>query len=85
LVSLLSEELTNECPMAINQIVSFAEKAKTEPELQEKLKACERAKELVALSQEYGFTFAEEELYPPNEPAFSPEQLHPRLVKALLR
>lgn len=68
-----------------NQITAFAEKAKTDDELQEKLKACERAKELVALSKEYGFAFAEEELYPPNEPAFTAEQLHPKLVKALLR
>lgn len=71
--------------MATNQIKSFAQKAKTDAELQEKLKTCERPKELVALSQEYGFAFAEEELYPPNEPQFAPEQLHPKLVKALLR
>lgn len=71
--------------MSISQIISFSEKAKTDPDLQDKLKACERAKELVALSKEYGFAFAEEELYPPNEPAFVPEQLHPKLVKALLR
>ncbi|BAS59072.1 MULTISPECIES: Nif11-like leader peptide family natural product precursor [Leptolyngbya] len=71
--------------MAANQIKSFAQTAKTNAELQEKLKTCERAKELVALSQEYGFAFAEEELYPPNEPQFDPEQLHPKLVKALLR
>lgn len=71
--------------MSANQIKSFAEKAKADTELQERLKTCERAKELVALSQEYGFAFAEEELYPPNEPQFTPEQLHPKLVKALLR
>ncbi|XGV99284.1 MAG: Nif11-like leader peptide family natural product precursor [Leptolyngbya sp. BL-A-14] len=71
--------------MSISQIISFAQKAKTDAELQDKLKACERAKELVALSSAYGFAFAEEELYPPNEPAFTPEQLHPKLVKALLR
>ncbi|MCU0565542.1 MAG: Nif11-like leader peptide family natural product precursor [Oculatellaceae cyanobacterium Prado106] len=71
--------------MSANQIKSFAVKAQTDATLQEKLKACERAKELVALSQEYGFAFAEEELYPPNEPQFTPEQLHPKLVKALLR
>lgn len=58
--------------MAANQIKSFAQTAKTNAELQEKLKTCERAKELVALSQEYGFAFAEEELYPPNEPQFDP-------------
>ncbi|WP_088890976.1 Nif11-like leader peptide family natural product precursor [Leptolyngbya ohadii] len=68
-----------------NQIKLFADNAKTDATLQEKLKTCERAKELVALSKEYGFTFAEEELYPPNEPQFTAEQLHPKLVKALLR
>ncbi len=71
--------------MSANQIKSFAQQAATDAELQEKLKTCERAKELVALSKEYGFAFAEEELYPPNEPQFAPEQLHPKLVKALLR
>ncbi|MFM7427593.1 MAG: Nif11-like leader peptide family natural product precursor [Elainella sp.] len=79
------EILVGESPMPVSQIASFAEKAKTDAELQNKLKACERTKELVALSQEYGFAFAEEELYPPNQPAFEPEQLHPKLVKALLR
>lgn len=71
--------------MSANQIKSFAQKAMEDTALQEKLKTCERAKDLVALSQEYGFAFAEEELYPPNEPSFMPEQLHPKLVKALLR
>jgi predicted ribosomally synthesized peptide with nif11-like leader len=71
--------------MSANQIKSFAEQAKADAALQERLKTCERAKELVALSKEYGFAFAEEELYPPNEPQFTPEQLHPKLVKALLR
>ncbi len=71
--------------MAIAQIKTFAETAKTDPALQEKLRACERAKDLLALSQEYGFQVLEDELYPPNEPAFTAEQLHPKLVKALLR
>lgn len=71
--------------MPTSQLKSFSEQAKTDAALQEKLKTCERAKELVALSREYGFNFAEEELYPPNEPSFAPEQLHPKLVKALLR
>lgn len=71
--------------MSISTVKSFAQKAQTDLELQEKLKTCERVKELVALSKEYGFSFAEEELYPPNEPGFTPEQLHPKLVKALLR
>jgi predicted ribosomally synthesized peptide with nif11-like leader len=71
--------------MSTSQIRSFAENARTNAELQEKLKTCERAKELVALSKEYGFVFEEEALYPLNEPQFAPEQLHPKLVKALLR
>lgn len=71
--------------MSVTQIQSFAQAAKTNVELEEKLKACERAKELVALAKAYQFDFAEEELYPPNEPVFSAEQLHPKLVKALLR
>lgn len=71
--------------MAANQVKAFAQQAFTNSELQEKLKGCERAKELVALSKEYGFQFEEEELYPPNEPQFDATQLHPKLVKALLR
>jgi len=71
--------------MSASQIKSFAEQAKADVALQERLKTCERAKELVALSQEYGFAFTEEELYPPNEPQFEAEQLHPKLAKALLR
>ena len=71
--------------MSTSEIKSFSNKSKADPELQEKLKGCERAKELVALSKEYGFNFLEDELYPPNEPVFSAEQLHPKLVQALLR
>jgi predicted ribosomally synthesized peptide with nif11-like leader len=71
--------------MSAAQIKAFSEKARTDANLSDKLKTCERAKELVALSQEYGFNFAEDELYPPNEPKFTEEQLHPKLVKALLR
>ncbi len=71
--------------MASAQIESFAQQAVIDPTLQEKLKTCERVKELTALAKEYGFNFAEEELYPPNEPSFKADQLHPRLVKALLR
>lgn len=71
--------------MSINQIKSFSQQAQTDAELQAKLKTCERAKELVALSREYGFNFPEDELYPPNEPQFTAEQLHPKMVQALLR
>ncbi len=71
--------------MSISQVQSFSQKAQTDAELKEKLKSCERTKELMSLSQQYGFNFLEEELYPPNEPQFTSEQLHPKLVKALLR
>jgi predicted ribosomally synthesized peptide with nif11-like leader len=71
--------------MPTKSIQLFAQTAKTDTALQAKLKDCERAKELVALGKEYAFEFAEEELYPPNEPVFTADQLHPKLVKALLR
>jgi len=71
--------------MSVNNIKSFAKKTQVDSELGEKLKTCERVKELVALAKENGFDFAEEELYPPNEPGFTAEQLHPKLVKILLR
>lgn len=71
--------------MSSNQIKSFAKKVKEDSQLGEKLKSCERVKELVALAKENGFDFAEEELYPPNEPGFTEEQLHDKLVKLLLR
>lgn len=71
--------------MSTKQIKSFSKKTQEDPQLGEKLKSCERVKELVALAKENGFDFAEEELYPPNEPGFTAEQLHPKLVKILLR
>jgi predicted ribosomally synthesized peptide with nif11-like leader len=71
--------------MSISQIKAFARTAQDDTALADKLKACERAKELAALAQEYGFNFAEDELYPPNEPQFVAEQLHPKMVQALLR
>jgi predicted ribosomally synthesized peptide with nif11-like leader len=71
--------------MSIKVIKEFSEKAKVEEELKEKLKACVKLKELLALGKEYGFEIDEVELYPPNEPQFTEEQLSERLAKALLR
>ena len=71
--------------MSIEPIKAFSEKAKTNPELAEQLKACQKMKELFALAKENGFEFDEDALYPPNEPQFTEDQLSERLVKALLR
>ncbi len=71
--------------MSIKVIKDFSEKAKTEAELGEKLKACLKIKELLILSKEYGYEIDEEELYPPNEPQFTADQLSERMAKALLR
>ena len=71
--------------MAIKDIKAFAEKAKADQELKAKLIACQKVRELLTLANESGFHFIEDELYPPNEPQFTAEQLSERLVKALLR
>ena len=71
--------------MSIKVIKDFSEKAKAEPELKEKLKACLKIKELLALAREFGFEIDEVLLYPPNEPQFTEDQLSDKLVKALLR
>lgn len=71
--------------MSVTPIKAFAEKARTDADLQEKLKACQKIKELRALAGEYGFEILEDSLYPPNEPQFTAEQLSERLAKALLR
>lgn len=71
--------------MSITPIKAFAEKARATPELGEKLKDCQKIKELRALAEENGFTIEENSLYPPNEPQFTEDQLSERLVKALLR
>ena len=78
-------ELIMEQSMSIKVIKDFSEKAKAEPELKEKLKACVKIKELLALGKEYGYEIDEVELYPPNEPQFIEEQLSEKLAKALLR
>ena len=71
--------------MSIKVIKAFSEKAKTDPEVKEKLLACERLKELLTLAKEQGFEIDEDELYPPNEPQFTADQLSARMGKALLR
>lgn len=71
--------------MSVAQISAFSAKAKAEPELGEKLKACQKLKEMFALARDNGFNFDEDSLYPPNEPQFTEDQLSERLVKALLR
>ena len=71
--------------MAIKDIKAFSEKTKSEPELKEKLIACQKVRELLTLARENGFNFEEDEMYPPNEPQFSADQLSEKLGKALLR
>jgi predicted ribosomally synthesized peptide with nif11-like leader len=71
--------------MSLAQIKAFSEKAKTNPELKEKLLAVQKIRELIALGKEYNFDLDEVELYPPNEPQFVEEQLSERMAKALLR
>lgn len=71
--------------MSIENIAAFAAKAKTDPALGEQLKAVEKLKEMFALARENGFDFTEDELYPPNEPQFTEDQLSERMAKALLR
>lgn len=71
--------------MSIKVIKEFSEKAKSDSELGEKLKACLKIKEMLALGKEFGFEIDEVELYPPNEPQFTEDQLSEKLAKALLR
>lgn len=71
--------------MSIAQIKAFSEHAKTDSELKEKLLACMKIREILALGKEYGFELDEVELYPPNEPQFTEEQLSEKMAKALLR
>ena len=69
--------------MPVDQIAGFSAKAKAEPELAEQLKSCLKMKELFALSREHGFHFTEDDLYPPNEPQFTEDQLSERMRQAL--
>lgn len=71
--------------MAIKDIKGFSDKARSEPELKEKLIACQKVRELLTLARESGFNFIEDEMYPPNEPQFTADQLSERMAKALLR
>lgn len=71
--------------MAIKDIKAFADKARSEPTLKEKLIACQKVRELLTLARENGFQFIEDEMYPPNEPQFTADQLSEKLGKALLR
>ncbi len=71
--------------MAIADIKAFSEKAKIDTELKEKLVACMKLREILNLAKEYGFNLDEVELYPPNEPQFTEEQLSEKMAKALLR
>lgn len=71
--------------MALAQIKAFSDQAQSDAELKEKLLACMKVRELIALGKEYGFEIDEVELYPPNEPQFTEEQLSEKLGKALLR
>lgn len=71
--------------MAIKDIKAFADKARADTTLKEKLIACQKVRELLALAQENGFNFIEDEMYPPNDPQFTADLLSERLAKALLR
>lgn len=71
--------------MSVEQIKSFSAKAKEDATLAANLKECQKLKEMFALAKEHDFQFSEDDLYPPNEPQFTEDQLSERLVKALLR
>lgn len=71
--------------MSIKTIKAFSDKAKADAELKEKLLTCQKLREMLTLAKEYGFELDEVELYPPNEPQFTADQLSEKLGKALLR
>jgi len=71
--------------MSIQTIKDFSAKAIVDATLGEKLKACEKLRDLIKLAREEGFNVDEELFYPPNEPQFSAEQLSEKLGNALLR
>jgi len=71
--------------MAIQDIKAFSNKARSDQALAEKLRGCQRLRELLALAKETGFVLDEVELYPPNEPQFTTAQLSEKLADALLR
>ncbi len=71
--------------MSIQTIRDFSNKARSDAVLGEKLKACEKLRELIKLAREEGFDVAEDYFYPPNEPQFIEEQLSEKMANALLR
>jgi predicted ribosomally synthesized peptide with nif11-like leader len=71
--------------MAIRDIKGFSDKARADADLKSKLSACQKVRDLLALAKESGFNFIEDEMYPPNEPQFTADQLSEKLAKALLR
>ena len=71
--------------MSVDAIKSFSEKVKSDAAIAEKLVACQKVKEIIALAKENSFDFDEDSLYPPNEPQFTDEQLSEKMAKALLR
>lgn len=71
--------------MSIENISDFSAKARSDNDLGVQLKECTKMKELFSLAKDHGFDFIEDDLYPPNEPQFTADQLSERLAKALLR
>ncbi len=71
--------------MSVKEIKAFSEKAKSNTALKEKLKACEKLRELIKLAREEGFEVIEDHFYPPNEPQFTEDQLSLKMANALLR
>lgn len=71
--------------MPTKEIKAFSNQSMADPELAEKLKACQKVRELIGLAREHGYAIQEDALYPPNEPEFSEAQLSPKMAKALLR
>lgn len=71
--------------MSVKEIKAFSDKAKSDAALKEKLKACEKLRDLIKLAREEGFDVIEDHFYPPNEPQFTEEQLSLKMVNALLR
>jgi predicted ribosomally synthesized peptide with nif11-like leader len=48
--------------MSVKEIRAFSDKARNEAELGKKLKSCQKVRDMLALSKEYGFGFIEDEL-----------------------
>jgi len=71
--------------MAIQEIKAFSDKARADKDLGARLRASQKIRELLKLAKEVGFELDEVELYPPNEPQFTADQLSEKLADALLR